>query len=271
MYTVCLPTDCDPNKLRSLRLTIRTLKAQSMPPGEIIISTNAIDSINFVDEILETFPDLEIVDSSGKILNASYARNNAAQNSKFEHILFIDDDTLIGNVHFMKLIMSNVDAFDFACGARRLWAPSNWEQTILELDPIAYTVTVLNKLSIEPFNISRRSNKQRLSNYSFIGNFGIISRKAFEKSGGFDEDFNGWGYEDADLMQELLHQDNRFFLLKSLGVYCIHLSHYTDKAKVQENIRLYNDKCIKRGRRFEINHLFGLFENDGYHLVSSLT
>lgn len=270
MYTVCIPTNCDETKLISLRFTIRALKAQSIPPGEIILSTNALDVENFVEQILECFPDLKIIDSSSMIGNVSFARNIAAENSRFDHILFVDDDTVAGQLHNMKQILNNIEAFDFACGAKRLWAPANWQKDIPEIDPISHSMTILNETSLEPININRRNNKQRLSNYSFIGNFGIISKKAWDICGGFDELFEGWGYEDADLMQELLHRNQRFFLLNTIPITCYHLSHYTDKSNVNNNINRYEKKCRERGQTFKLNHLFGVFENDGFHLSSKI-
>ena len=168
----------------------------------------------------------------------------------------------------MENIMRHRSSFDFACGARRLWTTPGWENNISELDPISYLSTVLEKISFEPINIDRATGKQRLSNYSFIGNFGVISVEAFLNSGGFDEDFNGWGYEDADLMQELLCTGSRFLFLRNLNITCFHLSHHTDKKNVKKNINLYNKKCQFREKIFHINHLFGVFEEDGYSLIS---
>jgi len=244
------------------------LKSQSLPPSEIIISVNALDKSGFIDNLIEAFPELVIIDSTKKLGNISYARNNAVSKSKSKYVVFVDDDTILGNIQQMAIIFFNIEGFDFACGAKRLWAPNNWERNITELDPITHTMTILDAISIDPLNISRRNNMQRLSNYSFIGNFGIISKDTFNDAGGFDEKFIGWGYEDADLMQELLHRNKRFLLLNSLSIKCYHLSHHTDKTNVDNNIQLYNENADIRGRRFKINHLFGVFENDGYNLTS---
>lgn len=264
MYSACIATNCAPGKVQSLRLTIRALKAQSRPPSQIVVSINAADNARFVDQILSAHPDIRIVEATRKLNNVSYARNSAVNACINDYLVFLDDDTVLASMQSMKDIMENSVAFDFACGAQRLWTPPNWQQTISELFPISYIQTILQEICMEPVNINRADGQQRLSNFSFFGNFGIASRSAFEKTGGFDEEFFGWGYEDADIMQEFLHQESRFCLLKSLGIRCFHLSHHADKTKVKDNIGRYEAKIKKRGRSFKLNHIFGTFENDGF-------
>ncbi len=268
MYTVCIPTTCDSSKLKSLRLTLRAIRAQSLPPEKIILSVNSKNEKNFVDSIIECFPDICVIDSSQREGNVSYARNRASEYNTSRFIIFIDNDTILGSMYEIESIMRYSHSFDFACGSKRFWAPSNWEKNIYEVNPIDFTMSVLKEISLEPINIDRRNSKQKLSNYSFIGNFGIVNAKCLEDAGGFDESFEGWGYEDTDLMQELLFRKRRFMNLRKFGSFCFHLSHYIDKSNVFDNIERYEKKCLHRGVKFHINHLFGLFENDGYKLFS---
>jgi glycosyltransferase involved in cell wall biosynthesis len=270
MYSVCIPFSCDPNKAKSLRLTIRSILAQSIKPSQIIISLNGHDYGEYKKQLCNWFPNVQVVLAIDKINNVSYARNTAAKLCTSEYIMFVDDDTLAGGVSSIKKIIDQASAFDFACGAKRLWSQSNWSASITEIDQISHITTVLSNISFEPLNINRKSGKQKLSNYSFIGNFGMVSKKIYEEIDGFDETFEGWGYEDADLIQKLLHNNARFLLLDAIGVKCYHLSHEADKSNIENNIDIYNEKIKLRGLKYNINHLFGVFENDGFSLTSSL-
>ncbi|MEG3617219.1 galactosyltransferase-related protein [Magnetovibrio sp. PR-2] len=245
-------------------MTIRGLLAQSLPPSEIIVSLNSKKTTPFRESLESLYPDIIFVEASEKLGNVSYARNMAAKNSRSDFILFIDDDTVIGKTTFMHSIFEHSSSFDFSCGAKRYWLQPNWGSEIAELDPVSHTMMVMKKLSIEPINLDRKTNRQKLSNFSFIGNLGVVSKQAFSSVGGFDENFNGWGYEDADLMQALFSKGQRFHLMAEHGVYCFHLSHSTDKSQVHRNIDLYKEKCRQRGRTFRLNHLLGVFEGDGY-------
>lgn len=270
MYTACIATLGHSEKLKSLRLTIRALKAQSLPPEKIIVAINGEVDIRQKQLIEQQSPSIDVVFAAKKMRNVSYARNVAANGNQSRFIAFLDDDTVLAGVHVMQSIMLHAGGFDFACGAKRFWAPPNWDSLISEANPISYNMQLLDHFSLEPININRADGKQRLSNYSFIGNFGIIEADCFERSGRFDEDFVGWGYEDADLMQQLFHMEKRFLSLQTIDVICYHLSHFVDKSNVKDNIKLYESKIVQRGQKFHLNHHFGIFENDGFSSSSLL-
>ena len=264
MYTVCIATTAESSKHKSLRLTIKSICAQSMPPDEVIVAINRPRNEGLFQEMMLQSAHVKVIFADAKIGNVSHARNIAARSCKSEFIAFIDDDSLAGGIDVMKNLLSHSSSFDFSCGARRLWAPLNWEDSVSESNQITYNIDLLKHISIEPININRNNGKQKLSNYSFIGNFGLVRTRLFEEIGGFDENFTGWGYEDTDLMQELFHSNARYLNMRNVGASCIHLTHPIDKSNVASNINLYNEKIKKRGRQFSINHHFGLFENDGF-------
>jgi len=268
VYTACIATTAEPSKLRSLRLTIKSICAQSMPPDEIIVAINRARDKDLIQSMMIQPSGVKLVFADTKLSNVSHARNIAASLCKSEFIAFVDDDSLAGGIDVMKNLLSHSNSFDFSCGARRLWTPLNWEDAVSESSQITYNIDLLKHISIEPININRNNGKQKLSNYSFIGNFGLVRTRLFEQIGGFDENFTGWGYEDTDLMQELFHANGRYVNMKNMGASCIHLTHPIDKSNVASNIRLYNEKIKKRGREFLINHHFGLFENDGLESFS---
>lgn len=264
MYSACIATTAQANKLKSLRLTIRALKAQSLPPEKIIIAINGGVNAELRSLVIQQSTNVEVIFADSKKNCVSHARNIAATYCNSEFITFIDDDTILGGIHVAKEVLMHADGFDFSCGASRFWAPPNWESIIAETNQSSYNMELLRHVCIEPVNINRKDGMQKLSNYSFIGNFGIVRADCFKKVGGFDESFLGWGYEDADLMQELLHREMRFFSMKSIGVRCFHLSHFVDKSGINETLEIYERKIKARGRRFRINHHFGVFENDGW-------
>jgi GT2 family glycosyltransferase len=263
-YSACIATNGQANKRASLRLTIRALRAQSLPPTSIIVTINAEHDPKLLQEILLQSPGIEAHFANSKLKNVSFARNEAARRTSSEFLVFLDDDTILGGINTVADILRHSNGFDFSCGAKRFWAPQNWGAIVIESNPISYNMRLLKHIAIEPVNLNRKNGYQKLSNYSFIGNFGVVRRDLFEAIGGFDEEFSGWGYEDADLMQKLLHNEARFFLMETVNSYCIHLSHYVDKANVEDNIMIYQKKILERGKHFKLNHYFGVFEHDGW-------
>lgn len=256
MYTVCIPTTGLAEKDLALTLTLESLLAQSSQPAEIIISVNGDrEPRPMLSETKWTF-----IDASEQPANVSFARNLAATHASSETLLFLDDDTVLADAGVMQRVMGVVDEFEFGFGAVRKWTHGNWADMIKVSDPIWYKQIVLDHISVEPSNINRTTGSFALDNFTFLGNFGVASKRKFFEVGGYDESFRGWGYEDTDLMQSLFHAGAKFRSFLDLSLKCFHLTHPVSQDGLSSNMDLYRKKIKKRGQEYNISHVLGVFE-----------
>jgi GT2 family glycosyltransferase len=210
-----------------------------------------------------------LIDTSSCFGNIGASRNLAAACGKAQHILFIDDDMILNGPDTLSRSLNLASTVDFACGARRLWAPFNWPELIRTDDPIGKVLSTLRHTAFEPLTINRVSGKNILDHRSYLANFGIISRDAFMRTGGFDENYLGWGYQDTDLMYRLCKQGFDYALFSNVGIEVFHLSHQVDKGSLyHDNRQRFLQKQKEDGRFFNTNHFFEIYENDGYSLFS---
>lgn len=256
MYTVCIPTTGLPEKDLALTLTLESLVAQSSPPAEIIISVNS----DRQPKLQLSGEKLTFIDASEQLGNVSFARNLAAKHASSEMLLFMDDDTVLADAGLMQRVMSVADEFEFGFGAVRKWTHGDWANMIKISDPIWYKQIVLDHISVEPSNINRATGSFALDNFTFLGNFGVVSKDKFFEVGGYDESFQGWGYEDTDLMQSLFHAGAKFRSFFDLSLRCFHLTHPVSQDGLSSNMDLFHKKIRERGREYNISHVLGIFE-----------
>jgi len=80
------------------------------------------------------------------------------------------------------------------------------------------------------------------------GGCNLISRSAFNKIGGYDERFIGWGFEDTDFIQRS-RKVNKVIHLDDFDAICWHLHHDNSKRlenpHYQNNIQIYNENNLK--------------------------
>jgi glycosyltransferase involved in cell wall biosynthesis len=257
------------SKRFSLFYVIRSLLLQREMSLNITIADNG-STDETAAHLREAFGStIGILDTGAQVGNIAASRNRAAACGKARHILFLDDDMILDGADALPKALEAASTVDFACGARRLWAPCNWYELIRPDDPINKVLSTLRHVSLEPLSINRLSGKNILDNRSYIANFGIISRQAFSHVGGFDDSYIGWGYQDTDLMYRLCLERHEYALFSNVGIDVFHLAHLVDKGKVyQENRQRFLDKQRKEGRLFHTNHFFEIYENDGYSLFS---
>jgi glycosyltransferase involved in cell wall biosynthesis len=253
----------------SLFYVIRSLLHQQQLSLNITIADNGSED-GTATILRETFGQkIGLIDTSAHSGNLAASRNLAASCGKAKHIVFLDDDMILNGSETLPNSIAVASKVDFACGARRLWAPINWTQLIRPDDPINKVLSTLRHTAYEPLTVNRVSGLNILDNRSYLANFGIVSRDAFAKVGGFDQDYISWGYQDTDLMYRLCLQGFEYAILSNFGVEVFHLAHRVDKSSnYQANRQRFLEKQRKEGRLFHINHFFEIYENDGYSLFS---
>ena len=80
------------------------------------------------------------------------------------------------------------------------------------------------------------------------GGCNMITREAFEKIGGYDERFIGWGFEDTDFFHRSL-KVNRLGRITDEKAICWHMHHdqaiRLENPHYQNNLRIFNENCAK--------------------------
>ena len=253
----------------SLYYVIRSLLHQSQQDLNIIVADNGSKDDTTVALRKAFGQKVGVLDTSDVAGNLAASRNRAVSCGKAELVMFLDDDMIPNGADTLEKSFSLARKVDFACGARRLWAPLSWSKLIRPDDPINKALSTLRHTAFEPHSVNRISGKNILDNRSYLANYGTISRRVFEEVGGFDEEYVGWGYQDTDLMRRLCVAGYSYDLFSHAMIEVFHLSHPVDKGQLYEvNRRRFVDKQREDGRAFNTNHFFEIYENDGYSLFS---
>ncbi|WP_395685046.1 glycosyltransferase [Caenimonas koreensis] len=148
---------------------------------------------------------------------AARARNQGAANADCDYIVFLDGDC-VPNAHFVQAHVALAEQGCFVNGSRVLLSPAltaRVEQREAELQQMGTAGWLqlrlsgdVNKLSHlvdwpgAPGRVHERFKWKGIRSC----NFGVWYRD-FKTVNGFDESFEGWGHEDADLVLRLHHAD----------------------------------------------------------------
>ena len=247
----------------SICYTIRSIIAQTIQPASITIVENGLDL--GVKEVVKRYYGgfVNVISGTQKRPNISFARNLGARQGKSDKILFLDDDVILGYTDYFSRITNILKNSDFSCGAMRFWTPVNWYE-FLSLDyPLKHNLLILKDISFLPQSIERTTGDRNCSEYSYIGNFGVIKRSVFEEVGGFDEAYEGWLYQDSDLIMRLVEKEYQYEIMSYTNMFCFHLSHPAEKTEYRKvNYERYLKKQQDLKVQFNNKHFFGRFDGD---------
>ena len=257
------------SKHSSLYFTIRSILSQTILPEKIIISENK-EYLTTKEFALKEFGNLvTVVDSTEKINNISFARNNGVQKGNAEFILFMDDDVVMGKNETLFEVQKRMQYLDFYCGAIRYWTNTNWHEILQKSESIFHLLRVLKAKSYLPKSIDRFSGRQSFHEFSYIGNFGAVKRDIFTRINGFDEQYVGWTYQDTDLMMRLVLHSQKYQIMQQDNIFIYHLAHPVNKsAYIEQNRERFIKKQKELRIRFHTNHFFGVFDDDFYAIYS---
>ncbi len=265
-------------KKGSLELMLKSLKKQTSLEGyELIVVDNDSedDSLDLLKNFQRhaPFQNMKIIKNDVDVSNRSRSRNIACRQANGDFFLLIDDDVILPDKNILSKVLRFAKEGFFATGAARCWTYVNWKREVLLEKIEKEDWPKESKYYFLPTGIKRETGYRDLFEYSFIGNFGLVDRKSFFNAGGFDEKiFNGWGREDVDLMLRLYLNKTKFRLLfDDIGI--IHLNHSLSKSDAEQRSKSF-EKYKKReselGFVFKVNHLYGVFENDGTAILEPL-
>lgn len=258
-------------KHSSVYYTIRSILAQDIEGLRVIVSANS-NYLEMKQFISEKFGEMVIVVDATKVSNnISYARNVGASQGSNAIIVFMDDDVVLSRDNILRKVSIKMKGNDFLCGAHRYWVNPGWEKLIRKEHSINYVRSILRSKSFLPKSIDRLKGSLVLHDYSFIGHFGAIKRSIFNRMGGYDEGYIEWTYQDTDLMMRLCHEGYNYDLMHTDGIKIFHLSHPVDKSKTREiNRERYYSKQSEYGIKFNVDHFFGVFNDNSFELIKKI-
>ncbi len=273
--SIIIPTyNSRSEKKNCIEIVLRALLNQTLKTFEVVIVDNATND----DTLTKLLPLFDSFSAQGIGINVvrckmrgnkCLARNMGAEAAKNEMLVFMDDDTVLMTDDALGFLSNNLPYHQFACGAKRYWTILYWDGQKALTESRANQFDYLKSIAHLPHGIKRGSGMRDLHEFTWIACFGAIYKGDFEKIGGFDINYSGWGRHDMDLMLRLLVRNLRFMNLFD-KVSVIHLNHKViqqDIQKKRQNISYYLEKERKLGFVFKPNHLFGLYEGDGKQVL----
>jgi GT2 family glycosyltransferase len=240
MFSVIIPTYNRPDALKRTVSSILSLNISS--EYEIII-------VNDYPEVpVTSFEDRRIrVIENETNLGRSGSRNAGARAAKYPVLFFIDDDIEVKENLFDKYI-------------------SEFEKGFSAIFSNVKNVRTDGKYSfLNDFLNTRGANKENVggvvkSNY-FTTAFCSVKKDFFDKIGGFDENFSGYGWEDPEIGLRIERNDGKISFFKTDKVY-----HYHDKTVDEWVCQIENS-----GRNLEylVNKHPQFKKNISYNLLTS--
>lgn len=240
MFSVIIPTY---NRPDALNRTISSILALNISCEYEIIVVN-----DYPEVPVTSFENIRIRIIENKTnLGRSRSRNAGARSAKGNVLFFIDDDIEVKENLFDKYITE----FEKGCSA---------------IFSNVVNVRTDGKYSfLNEFLNTRGANKQIggdvvKSNY-FTTAFCSVKKDFFDKIGGFDENFSGYGWEDPELGLRIAANDGQIIYFKTEN-----LIHYHDK-----NVYEWIDQLENSGKNLEylIEKHPGFKSNIRYGLLTS--
>lgn len=240
------------NWKEALNLCLKSVKNQTVLPDEIIVADDGSrsDTKELIDAFRNQIPVPVIhVWHEDTGFHLASIRNKAFAKAQFEYVVQIDGD-LILHPYFIADHISFAKEGSFVTGSRskiredlscRLMKEGNIDVSVF----MKGTSNFINGLHL-PF-LSRFSEKRKANDiFAARGCNMAFWRKDLLAVNGYNEDFEGWGREDTELVYRLMNigLEKRFIKFRGI-VFHIHHAERTQSDKLDQNDRLLADS-VKR-------------------------
>jgi glycosyltransferase involved in cell wall biosynthesis len=233
------------NRPDALALVLKALAAQTQLPFDVIIADDGSsqNTSELIEELQPQLPySLQHIWQEDQGFRAARARNKAVAVSTGDYLIFIDGDC-IPQTDFIKKHNQLAEKNCFIAGNRILlskkftaqlkdpvwkWRPIQWIVPYLRRDINRFLPLIRLPISLLGKHYKKKWQGAKTCNLA-------VWRDDFNKINGFDENFQGWGHEDADLVVRLLcnkvqRKEGRF------AVPVLHLWHVeADRSNEKEN------------------------------------
>lgn len=225
LLSVVIPTM---NKVDLLRQTLPAVLTQDPGPGRnfevVVVDDGSTDDTASYLQSLAAEPLLRPV-TPGVNVGRARARNYGVAQARGQWVLFLDDDIVAPE----GLLRAHLDLLESHPG----WGTIGYAVT----DPILIDAPHFHYMDSR--GVARLAAGSAPGRY-FVTQNAAVPRAAFQKVGGFDEGFAGYGFEDMEVAFRLEDQAGVRFLALTQPV-PVHVHHHTS--------RQYFDKKRECGRQ----------------------
>lgn len=249
------------NRFEYVENILKCLINQTLQPYEVIFTDDG--SKEDLRKILKKYKNkikfkIKYIYQEDLGFRKSKACNNAVLESEGDYLIFLDQDAVFPNDLIEKFNLQIKDKY-FSI-LRVIW--STYEEKIKIQEKINKKFEYKDILSdidkIQFKKIKRWLLKDKYNNLRYslhlrdrgTGLMGIgfgVYKKDFVKINGYDEDFKGWGGEDADLGLRLYYSDLKSVTF-STKLPAVHMCHPLDPTKISNkdnNKIMYDEKKTK--------------------------
>ncbi|MCV2401429.1 glycosyltransferase family 2 protein [Marinomonas sp. C2222] len=230
------------NWKEALSVTLDSIKAQTLLPYEVIIADDGskLDTVEMIQGYMEDFPTTLFhswQEDTGFRLAAS--RNKAIAKAQGDYLVIVDGDLYLPKT----FIESHANAAKNKCfvqGGRVLLGPEVSKQVLKEkLSPSFFSPDIRNRHNMIDSNLlSSLFTKIRNTDKSTRGcNFALWKEDAIMVNG-YNEDFEGWGREDSEMVIRLLNSglDRIYLKFKAVGYHIYHNENSRDMLDKNHDI-----------------------------------
>ena len=228
------------NREKQLTNLIRGLEMSELPPAELVIVR--MNEVPKSDLPATSFPVRQVrLQNKADKIPLAQARNQAARAARSEVILFLDVDCIPGRNLTEKMFDFQQSNPGLIMSDVRYLHEGGAEKSLSESALIAHSVPHPRRPLVPVGELVREENYTLFWSLCFS-----INRTVFEKIGGFDENFRGYGAEDTDFAFSARDVGVPFYLS---GTYCFHQYHPVYRPPLNNfHTIIHNAKVFKEKR-----------------------
>lgn len=232
------------NRLEHLRALFICLLNQKVQPYELIITDDGSSEkvLDYIDDLIESAKfKIKHIYQEDKGFRKTRALNNAVRESEGDYLIFCDQDLIFPNDYIEK-ILKNAKKNEYLMGRahnteidekniilKKLNEAKDYS-LIEEVIPKSYSEDMLHQYKLD--------KKRRILQRLFLNKRGIrlagmsygLFKDDYLKVNGYDEKYQGWGYEDDDFGNRLCVSGVKSRELKT-DMIQLHLYHPFDPSK----------------------------------------
>lgn len=207
------------NRLRNLAFNLNHLSNTNLVRDVVVLEQSCKKSNSL--EVIERFPNVNHIkyELGNESFNKSKLLNLYTETTKYDFIWMLDVDVYIDINYVLSQLPTNV----------KLVRPFELIQNLNENE-----TEHLFKTNLIAIKQSRRETNNAFGKYSFI-----IETNLLNVIGGYDENYEGWGFQDLDLMKRIPSKTYRGYT-KNIAFHLYHPK--ASREKYNKNKLLFNKK-----------------------------